>query len=71
MGWEWERWVSQTSGPEIIATVEVVFAAEVVWDEIGPELLGPAGAPSQEPNETKRMVAVGVVEVVEAVGAWL
>ena len=67
LGWEWEHWVSQTGGPEIIATVEGVFAAEVVCDEIGPEPLGPAGVPSQEPNETERMVAV----VVGAAGAWL
>jgi hypothetical protein len=60
LGWEWEHWFSQTGGPEIIATVEVVFAAEVVCDEIGPE-----------PNETKRMVAVGAVGAVEAAGAWL
>jgi hypothetical protein len=40
----------------------------VVWDEIGPEPLGPVGVPSQEPNETKRMAAVGAVG---AVGAWL
>lgn len=68
LGWEWEHCVSQTSGPEIIATVEVVFAAEVVCDEIGPEPLGPAGAPSHEPNETKRTAAGGAVG---AVGAWL
>ena len=65
LGWEWEHWVSQTAGPEIIAAVEVVFAAEVECGEISPEPLGPAGAPSQEPNETKRVAAVGAVE------AWL
>lgn len=45
---------------------EVVFAAEVVWGAIGPELLRPVGAPSQELNAMKRMAAV-----VGAVGAWL
>ena len=45
----------------------MAFAAEVevVWDEISPEPLEPAGAASQDPDETKRMAAVG------AVGAWL
>jgi hypothetical protein len=47
-----------------MVTVEVVFAAEVACGEIGPEPLGPAGAPSQETNEMKRVAAVGDV-------AWL